>query len=243
LTGSRGGGGTVAGGGKVQATETAQRLQISWQVRQLPREYRDGYGATALPLAALFDRSDLPGKREVKPAMVYFSRLTLDEKGEKRMFDSMEVAVAARWFDCVRIYVDDIEDKAAREEWSKSSSIIVFLDGSGKEVTRLAGNSVTASAVYSAMQKAAAPDFKNPLPAMVDKYSAFLRKFDKIQSKVTGLEADIQDDIAHIAKHDCAPGRRRLKENEDELKPLRNERDKLLEDEKVLLKPELKPKG
>ena len=42
--------------------------------------------------------------------------------------------------------------------------------------------------------------------------------------------------------HDCAMGRKKLKEHEEELKPLRIERDKLLAEEQTLLKPELKPK-
>ena len=46
--------------------------------------------------------------------------------------------------------------------------------------------------------------------------------------------------LDHVAKHDCAPGRKKLKENEQALKPLQAERDKLLVEEQTLLKPELK---
>lgn len=212
-------------------------------MRQLPRSYRTGYEATALPLGALFDRSDLPGTREVKPAVIWFSKLETDEKLEKKMFDSMEVAVSSRWFDCVRIYVDDIENKAEREDYSKTLPLLVFLDGSGREVSRVGGSAASTSAVYASMQKAAHVDFKAPLTAMVDKYRAFLKKFDKVQAKVSDLESEIAADVEHIAKHDCAPGRRRLKENEAELKPLRVEHEKLLAEEQAILKPELKPKS
>jgi hypothetical protein len=196
-----------------------------------------------LPLSALFDRSDLPGAAtEVRPAMIWFSKLEPDEKLEKRMFDSFDVAVAARWFDCVRIYVDDIESKADRERYAKVSPSIIFLDGSGREVTRLAGTAISSPLVYSAMQKASAPDFKKPLVSMVASYTSFLKEFDKVQGKVSNLEVEINNGLAHIAKHDCAPGRKQLKEDEEEIKVLQVERDKLLEKEKTLLKPELKNK-
>jgi hypothetical protein len=101
---------------------------------------------------------------------------------------------------------------------------------------------VTTSAVYAAMQRAAGVDFKTPLPTLVDKYSAFLKRFDKTQSQVSDLEEELVGDIQHVATHDCAMGRRKLKEHEEELKPLRIERDKLLAEEQALLKPELKQK-
>jgi hypothetical protein len=202
---------------------------------------RPGYADTVLPLSALFDRSDLPdSEREARPAMVWFSKLDADQKLEKRMFDSMEVAVASRWFDCVRIYVEDIESKADREKYAKVAPSIILIDGSGREVAKLAGTSISSPQVYGAMQKAAAPTFKKPLTAMVDRYRGFLKKFDEVQGRVTDLETQIAEGLAHIAKHDCAPGRKRLKEDEDEIKPLQVQRDKLLEEEKGLLKPELK---
>lgn len=209
-------------------------------MRQLPRSYREGYDATALPLGALFDRRDLGGQREVKPAMILFSPLKLDEKLEKKMFDNLEVAVAARWFDCVRIYTDDIDTKAERDAYGKIVPLVVFLDGSGREVTRVGGNAAAAVGVYAAMQKAAGVDFANPLAGMVDKYSAFLRKLDKVQTQVSDLERELLDDMQHVAQHDCPMGRKSLKAHEEELKPVTAERDKLLEQEKVLLKPELK---
>ena len=208
---------------------------------QLPRATRPGYADSVLPLSAMFDRSDLPGaEREARPAMIWFSKLEPDPKLEKRMFDSYELAVAARWFDCVRIYVDDIESKADRDRYAKISPSIIFLDGSGREVTRLAGTGISSPLLYSAMQKSWSDDFKRPLSAMVERYTAFLKRFDKVQGDVSDLEMKIADGLAHIMKHDCAPGRKQLKENEEDIKPLIVERDKLLDEEKTLLKPEWK---
>jgi hypothetical protein len=204
---------------------------------------RAGYADSSLPLSALFDRSDISNEQELRPAVIWFSKLEPDEKLEKRLFDSMDVAVASRWFNCVRIYVDDIESKADREKYAKIAPSLIFLDGAGREVTRLAGTSVSSPVVYGAMQKAAAQDFKKPLGTLVEGYKGFLKKFDKVQSQVADLELAISDGVAHIAKHDCAPGRKQLKENEEEIKPLQAELEKLLVEEKGLLKPELKTKG
>lgn len=207
----------------------------------MPRSVRAGYADTVLPLSALFDRSDLPGgSDDVRPAMIWFSKLEADPKIEKRFFDSMEVAIASRWFHCVRIYIDDIESKKERERLLDLGPSVVFLDANGREVTRVVGAHASSPLIYSAMQKASAPDFKKPLTSLVEIYGAFLKRFDKVQGKVADLEFEIQDGQAHLMKHDCAPGRKRLKEDEEAMKPLVVERDKLLDEEKGLLKVELK---
>jgi hypothetical protein len=188
-----------------------------------------------LPLGALFENDGA-----TKPAMIWFTNVQPDEKAEKRLFDNWDVAVAARYFNCVKVYIEDIENKAEREKYAKAGQVLVFLDDAGREVSRLTGSGVGASGVYASMQKAAAVDYKKPLTALVATYSDFLKKFDKVQGKVSNLEAEVAEDLAHIAKHDCAPGRKRLKESEEELKPAQAERDKLLEQEQRILKPELK---
>jgi len=225
----------TAGGGKTSSTEAAKRLMIEWQVRQLPRSIRSGYTDTMLPLSALFENDGT-----TKPAMIWFTSVQPDEKAEKRLFDSWEIAVAARYFNCVKIYIDDVEPKAERDKLAKAGTAVVFLDDSGKEISRLVGTGGGSSGVYAAMQKAAASDYKKSLASLVQAYGDFLKKFDKVQGKVAALEAEVADDLAHVAKHDCAPGRKQLKEHEEELKPLQAERDKLLEHEQGLLKPEPK---
>ena len=179
---------------------------------------------------------------ETKPALVWFTTVNPDEKSEKRLFDSWEVAVASRYFTCVKIYADDIESKADRERYAKVLPTVILFDGAGREVTRVVGTGTSSPNVYAAMQKASESTFKKPLHSLVDIYSAFLKRFDKVQGQVSKLEADIIDDLDHTSKHDCAPGRKILKEHQEEIKPLVVERDKLLEQEKSLLNPDLKSK-
>jgi hypothetical protein len=175
--------------------------------------------------------------------MIFVTTLTPDEKLEKRLFESWDVAVAARYFRCVKIFADDIESKADRERFAKVTPAIIFLDGSGRETSRLTGAGPSAPTVYSGMQKASGSTFKKPLVSLVEGYTAFLKKFDKVQGRVSELEFEIAEDLAHVTKHDCAPGRKQLKEHEEEIKPLQAERDKLLEQEQALLKPDPKPKA
>jgi hypothetical protein len=205
--------------------------------RQLARSSSAGYADTVLPLSALFE-----GAEETKPSIVWFTTLNADDKLERRLFDSWEVAVASRYFNCVKIYVDDIESKADRDRYAKVAPTIIVLDGSSHEVAKMAGSAPSSPVVYAAMQKASTPTFKKPLSALVETYGSFLKRFDKVQGQVAQLEGQIADDLDHTSKHDCAPGRKMLKEHQDEIKPLTVERDKLLEQEKTLLKPELKSK-
>jgi hypothetical protein len=119
---------------------------------------------------------------------------------------------------------------------------IVMLDGSGRETGRITGTGPSSPIVYSSMQKAAEPTYKSSLVALVEAYSAFLKKFDKVQGQVSDLETAIGATTQHLAEHDCEPGRKQLKEQEAEIKPLQAEREKLLEQEKALLTPALKAK-
>ena len=118
---------------------------------------------------------------------------------------------------CIKIYADDIESKADRERYAKVVPTLILFDGAGREVTRVVGTGTSSPNVYSAMQKAAEPTFKKPLGSLVEIYSAFLKRFDKVAGQVSQLEAEIIDDLDHTAKHDCAPGRKKLKEHQDEI--------------------------
>jgi hypothetical protein len=192
-------------------------------------------------LSALFDDSDLPPSEQTRrPAMVYFLSLEPDPKSEKRLFNDFDVATAARYFDCVKVYVEDIEREVDRNRYAKTVPTILFLDSRGKEVSRLAGSSAASSSIFGAMQKTAAQDYKDSLGAIVRKYQDFLEVFDKVASKVDEAELELAGHQEHLTKHDCARGRNSVKEVESELVSLRANRDKLLEQEKPLLKPKFK---
>lgn len=212
-------------------------MAINWETKHLVQLKRVGYGATTAPLSAIFDDEfATTAEQSTRPGLLWFLSLEPNAKAEKAMFDDQSVVVSSRWFNNGKVYVEDISDKAEREKYAKVVPTLIFLDSKGNEVTRLVG-SVTANQVFAAQQKVAALEYKDSLMTLVNRYQDFLRKLDKAASEVTDLEAEAQTRRDHIAKHDCAPGRKALKEAEEDLGPAKAGRDKLLATEGTYLAP------
>ncbi len=227
---------------KMRSTEAASRLEIPWEIKRLPRNEKEGYGRSIAPIGQMFDRSFMPAeKRPVRPAVVWFRTQEETDKIDKRLWDMEEVAVAARLFDCAKVYVEDIETEAERDLYAKKTPTVVFLDSRGKEVTRLVGESVTANQVYEAMKKTAAVDFKTSLEVFVSRYKDFLKRFDKAMAKVSNLEEEIKGHDEHLARHDCEPARRQKGEALEDMKKATVERDKVKAEEPEAMRVEVKP--
>ncbi len=220
----------------------AERLAIEWETKHLITVERAGYSGATAPLHAIFDGefAEIMGKAAVRPGMVWFLSLTPDPKAEKRMFDDDNVIIASRWFNNAKVYVEDIRDNAAREQYAKTVPAVIFLDSKGNEVTRLAGSGITASSVFLAQQQVAATQFRDALATLVSRYSSFLKKLDKVSASVENLETELQEHKDHVAKHDCENGRRAIKETETDLTTAKTEKTKLLSEEKQLLTPAVK---
>jgi paraquat-inducible protein B len=228
--------------GKATSAEASARLSIEWETKHLVTVQRPGYGSAVAPLSAVFDGelSEFIGKAAVRPGLIWFQSLAQDPKAEKRMFDDDNVVVASRWFNNAKIYVEDITDAKAKEQYSANLPLLVFLDAKGNEVTRLSGNGITASSVYAAQQQASAAHYKETLSTLVDRYSSFIKKLDKASSSVDFLQTELNEHLEHVQKHDCEPGRKAVKETTADLAKARSEKDKLLAEEKKLLNPPLK---
>lgn len=207
----------------------------------LPTETTPGYGRSTRPLAALFDQSHLPAdQRFPRPAMVWFGPDDPNPKLARRMFDDESVAVAARYFDCVKIFTGDIEAKEDRERYCKSSPTIIFFDAGAKEVGRLSGEGFSKGDVYRMMQKAANVHFKKSLADLVSKYTEFLKRFDKVQGKVAEARDDVSFNEEHMVTHPCDRARKAIGEANAELATLEKDSEKLKAEEDALLKAELK---
>lgn len=200
-----------------------------------------GYGKRSLPLEAVFDQSRLPAdQRLVRPAMVWFLDDDPDAKLARRMFDDESVAIASRYFDCVKMFVGDLESKEDREKYCKVVPTVVFFDASAKEVGRLSGAGVSKSDVYRMMQKAADAHFKRTLAATVAKYAEFLRRFDKHQGKIDEAREDVTFNEEHMVTHPCERAKKAIAEATAELATLEKDAEKLKAEEASLLKVELK---
>ncbi len=209
-------------------------------MRRLPTSSNDGYGKTIQPLSALFDQSSLPVEaRTPRPAVVWFLSSEPDVKTAKKMFDDTDVAIAARYFDCVKIYVEDIESPAERARYAKVVPTIIFMDAGAKETGRLTGTSAPGD-ILRQMNKAANVHFKKSLTDHVAKYGEFLKRFDKLDGKLQDVQQELKDHEEHVIKHPCDRAKNGIKECNEEIGTMRVDRDKLLVEEKALLKVELK---
>jgi hypothetical protein len=207
----------------------------------LPTEAVSGYGRAIQPLAKLFDQSHLPAdQRILRPAMVWFLPEEPDQKAAKRMFDDENVAIGARYFDCVKIFVNDIESKAELEKYAKTVPTIIFFDAGAKEVGRLSGDGIGKSDVFRMMQKAANVHLKKSLADHVAKYSEFLKRLDKVQGKINDARTDLKENEEHMVKHPCERAKNAIKECTAEIETLSKDGEKLTKEESLLLKPELK---
>lgn len=230
----------TAGGKSVSSPETAKRLTIDWSMRRLPTSANEGYGRTVQPLSMLFDQSELsPAARTPRPAMVFFTSQEPNPKLEKRLFDDEELAIASRYFDCVKIYVEDIESKADRERYAKTTPTIIFLDAGAKEVSRISGEASKGD-VLRQMAKAANVHFKKSLSSHIDAYKAFIKRFDKVEGKLLDTKEELKGHEEHIVKHPCDRAKNAIKECNEEIETMTADRDKLLAEEKQLLTVALK---
>ena len=224
--------------GRLSSTEAANRLKINWRRGSFPARARRATPTRCFPLSSIFENDD-----ETKPALVWFTSLNPDEKAEKRLFDSWEVAVASRYFNCVKIYADDIESKADRERYAKVVPTLILFDGAGREVTRVVGTGTSSPNVYAAMQKAVRADLQEAAGLArrdLQRLPEALR-----QGPGPGLAArggDRRRSRSHLEAR-LRSGRKMLKEHQEEVKPLVVERDKLLEQEKSLLEARAEVEG
>ncbi|HYC77060.1 MAG TPA: hypothetical protein VEI02_05470 [Planctomycetota bacterium] len=225
----------------VRSDETAKRMEIAWESKRLPTTVKEGYGRQTLPLSTLFDQSALPAdQRNPRPAMVWFVSQEPDSKLEKKLFDSENVAIASRYFDCVKIYVEDFDSDDDRKRYAKVTPTLLLIDAAGKEVAKLEGREHGPDGVYRAMLKAANAYWKKPLDQHVRDYGLFLKDFDKVAGRLSDLEAEVKEHEEHMVKHPCERAKNAIKECQEETAKLNVEKAKLQTKEADLLKPAFK---
>ncbi len=214
-------------------------------MRWLPGELATGgggeYGATVLPLSALTEEGHRPGGFRVGlPVLVYFYSGRNDDKlmsYEGTVFLDERVGFSSRFFNCVKISLDDIRDAGVRESYGGVTPTVVVLDSAGKELKRLKGWDTDAADVFKGMEVA----FKNHtgklLAAVVEKEARILQSLDRIHWSMEDLKQEMKDTEDHLAKHDCERGRRELVETREDIAKLEKEREKVMAEEAEMLKP------
>jgi hypothetical protein len=221
----------------------ARLLEISWRETDLPIEEREGYGTTYLPLSALAKTAaggivwDSDGKA-TKPVLVYFYSGSTDdeklEKAESKMFGNDDLAVATKFFSCLRIDVDQIENQEIRKRYAPKTPTFYVLDGAGKTLKKRTGN-LSSKAIVSELVKAYKSVYSDNLSKRIKTFNKFLNRLEKLADKIAVLDLKITEQDAAIAKRDTPRKRKKLAgfklqqvTNRAEMVKMEQERDMLL---------------
>lgn len=205
----------------------------------LPKAQGAGYGASSLPLAALFSDEYLPDlARKGIPSIVYFYT-TKDEakflKFEEAAFKDERLGVASRWFNFVKISLDHIPSDADRKLYGGDAPAVLFLDAQGAVQKRLDGWKTDADDVIKLLDPAFRSHYGAPLGPVLAKLARILDILDRTHWSLQDLGTDLKAAEDHLVAHDCDRGRREVQEINADAEKLRAERAKALEEEKKLL--------
>ncbi len=205
----------------------------------LPKAQGAGYGASSLPLSALFTDDYLPDlARKGIPSVVYFYT-TKDEakflKFEEAAFKDERLGVASRWFNFVKISLDHIPSAEDRKLYGGDAPAVLFLDAQGVVQKRLDGWKTDADDLLKLLDPTFRLHYGAPLGPFLTKLAKILDVLDRTHWSLEDLATDLKAAEEHLVSHDCDRGRREVKEIKDDSDKLRAERTKALEEEKKLL--------
>lgn len=171
----------------MRSPSVADELDINWIEASWPTSWNDKYGDQTLPLSAL---SKLSADKN-KPSLVYVVRSADMEKTEEleaKMFGSIDVVLASRFFRCYRIVDTDIPDEKIRAKYLlKKGPTLILLDAKGNEMLKNKKR-VSKTWVYSKLKKQFSNDFNSKISIHVKKLSAWLDELEKAEDKKADAE-------------------------------------------------------
>jgi hypothetical protein len=221
-------------------------MTIQWLGARLPKSRGAGYGESALPLSALLQKEHRPaGMRDGFPTVIYFYTSKNDDKllqFDAKVFGDERVGVSSRFFNCVRISLDEMTD-AEREQYGGSEPAVFVLDASGALAKKHLGWGTVGANLFKTLEVVFKDRYGLQLAGLLAKEGKILDTLDKVYWDLKDKETELSSVNEHLAKHDCERGRRELKEVQEEIAQLEQQRKKALEEEKALLSPEPKPAG
>lgn len=213
---------------------------IGWIGADLPRTQEKGYAEDTLPVSALITNESFrpAALRPELPTLIYFFTAKDDTKMvdfEARVFGDERVGISGRFFNCVRIALDEIRSASLRKTYGGDEPLVIVFETSGKEVKRHSGWEVQGLSVFKTMDATIKATFGRTLTAILAKEAQILDILDRTHWELEDLKVDLKEAQDHLAKHDCERGRRNVKEVEDEMAKIEAERAKAIEEERGLL--------
>ena len=227
------------GGMEVGSLDTLRKLDITWRYLRLPPT-KTGQAPAKDPLQAALDQSALPAEaRNPRPTVVWLTAAEPDSALETTLFGSDDLRIAAQYFDCVKVFFSEIEPAELRAKYGKAPPVFVFFDASAKETGRLAAPGGP-KPILAQMVKAANPHLKRSLTDLVAKYLDFLKRFDKTAAKFDAASKELREAEAKDAESSNDKTKADVKRAFDAVNKIKLERERLGDEERALLKIELK---
>ncbi|MFT7616879.1 MAG: hypothetical protein ACI97A_000509 [Planctomycetota bacterium] len=223
----------------MRSPAVATELEINWIEAQWPTSWDEKYGDQALPLSALSKLSD----DKNKPSLVYVVRGNEEEKqliNEDKMFGSIDVVLASRFFRCYRIVDSDITDEKIRAKYLlKKGPTVILLDAKGNEMLKNK-KSVSKTWVYSKLKKQFSYDFDGKMSTHVKKLSAWLDELEKADDKKADAERLYRTAADRFEKRETPASTRSLAKAEKAYADSETTFDKIKERGPKLSSPQLK---
>ena len=227
------------GGTEVGSLETLRKLEITWRHLRLASP-KAGQAPDRNPLQVALDQSALPAEaRNPRPIVVWLTSAEPDAALESTLLGSDDLRVAAQYFDCVKVFFNDIEPAELRAKYGKAPPVFVFFDAAAKETGRLA-SPAGPKPILAQMVKAANPHLKRSLTDLVAKYLEFLKRFDKTAVKFDAASKALRQAEAKDAESSNDKTKADVKKAFDAVNKIKLEHERLGDEEKALLKIELK---
>jgi len=219
-------------------------LSIDWIEKDLPSSAEDGYGSSSyLPLSELakeaggivFDGAD---QVLMKPVIVYFYSGRMDEekleKTERKMFGNDDLAIATKFYRCLRIDADQISSEKIRALYVKKLPTLYVLNAEGKVLARKEG-ALSAPSILGELKRAYKKVHGVNLAPRIKSFSRFLDRLDKASDKVAELRARLAAAEERLARKETPRNKKKVQalleqveKAEEALAALETEKEKLL---------------
>lgn len=235
----------MTAGGRARTASVARILQIRWEDRDLPTREREDYGDEVLPLSALATQhaGGIVFEGEAanrKPVLVYLYSASADlektEKLENRMFGDDDLAMASRFFRCVRVDADAIRSESLRREYAPRLPAFYLLDPDGKVLTRKCGRATPGNLV-GLLRRGYRETYGKSLRPRLTRLEKYLDRLEETETAVLEAEDEVNRLEDRLARRDNRRMRLRLEEARKVVAQLRAKLDEVKKEEAKVLAP------
>ena len=214
-----------------------ERVTVDWTDADLPTAEEAGYSAGVLPLSHLVTEDHRPaGFTSGLPTLVFFYTEVDEEKAltfEDRVFADERVGLSSRFFNCVRICLDDIPSESVRRQYTSGKGPAIFvLDAAGKQLKRWVGWKTSGARLYATMASVLKSRSKISLASLLRKEGQLLQKIDEAYWKLE----DAKFDLNELASRKGKSAERQRKKLEAKIVKLRATYEAFLDEERALIK-------